>query len=292
MIHVRAACKINLSLDVLALRSDGYHELSSIVHTVGLWDELQIVAGQNGFKSNVDLPDDNLCTRAATRWFEALGEGAAFSTVHISLQKHLPIGAGIGGGSGNAAAVLLALNALQAEHSADGIDDEKLHRIAAKLGADVPLFLRGGCQLMEGIGEKLSPLPPQDFWIVLLKPPVFGDTRAVFRQWDEVQPASLRATPTLTSAIRSRDIEKIAASVGNDLTDAAKQSGQPVEATLQYLRGSGAIGASLSGSGAACFGIFEDKTAARAALAQLQASLDAEWFVAAAPLCARGVEIV
>lgn len=288
---LRSTCKINLSLDVLALRDDGYHELDSIVHSVALCDEIEIVPHQSGFFSNADLPADNLCTRAAARWFEAMGGAAAFSTVLIRLQKNLPIGAGLGGGSGNAAAVLLALNALQQKYNAQTLEDVALHAIAAKLGADVPLFLRGGCQRMQGIGEKLSPLPAQNFWIILLKPSVFGDTRAVFARWDETQTPSQRATENLLPSLATRDTKGIAQGLGNDLADAARKCGQPVDETLALLRENGALNACLSGSGAACFGIFETENAARKCENKLRASLTADWFAAAASLCDWGVEL-
>jgi 4-diphosphocytidyl-2-C-methyl-D-erythritol kinase len=292
MIRVRSACKINLTLDVLALRADGYHELDSIVHTVAMWDELTITPGAEGFACNENLPADNLCTRGAARWLEAMGTQAAFSCVHIALQKNLPIGAGIGGGSGNAAAVLLALNDWQRRRAAPPLEESRLWQIAATLGADVPLFLRGGAQRMQGIGEKLTPLPPQNFWIVLLKPPVFGDTRAVFGEWDKTQTPSQRATPRLLEVWNSKNIAAVAQTLGNDLTDAARRSGQPVDDLLNLLRDAGGRGACLSGSGAACFGIFSDEQSARAAQTALQAQFEEEWFCAAAPLCKQGVEFL
>ena len=287
--RIRSACKINFSLDVLALRDDGYHELDSLVHTIALWDEIEIVPGESGFSSNALLPSDNLCTRAALRWFEAIGEAAAFSSVRIRLQKNLPIGAGLGGGSGNAAAVLIALQHLQIERGGATLNEDSLHEIASKLGADIPLFLRGGAQRMQGIGEKLSALPAQNFWIVLLKPPIFGDTRAVFAAWDDAPADSNRATEKLLPAWNANDFNGIAQNLGNDLADAARKSGQPVDETMELLRDNGAREACLSGSGAACFGIFETESEARTCEENLRARLDSSWFVAAARLCERGV---
>ena len=288
--HIRSACKINLSLDVLALRPDGYHELDSVVHTVALWDELEIVPDESGFLSNADLPLDNLCTRAAARWFGAMGEDALFSTVLMRLEKQIPIGAGLGGGSGNAAAVLIALQTLQTERGGAPLNESSLHQIAAKLGADVPLFLRGGALRIQGIGEKLSDLPACNFWIVLLKPPVFGDTRAVFAAWDGAPPVSNRATEKLIEALNANSFNSIARSLGNDLADAARRCGQPVDETTKLMRDNGAREACLSGSGAACFGVFETEAEARACETNLRETLAPDWFVAAAELCEWGVE--
>lgn len=288
MIRVRSACKINLTLDVLRRRDDGYHELDSLVHTVALWDEIVVTPGGSGFRCKVDLPADNLCTRAARLWLEA--SRANFSSVGIELQKNLPIGAGIGGGSANAAAVLLALNEWQREKGEEPLAETELARIAKALGADVPLFLRGGAQRMQGIGEQLTSLQPADFWVVLLKPPVFGDTRAIFALWGETRPPSQHATESLLESWGSRGLEAIAASLGNDLADAARRSGQPIDETLGLLRGAGAVGVCLSGSGAACFGLFENETRAREAELKLRAETPSGWFCAAAALCAHGVE--
>lgn len=289
MIRVRSACKINLTLDVLERRADGYHELDSLVHTVALWDELTLSSGASGFSCNAQLPADNLCTRAAARWLEAMGAAALFHQIHITLQKNLPIGAGIGGGSGNAAAVLLALDEWQRRNDAPTLAKTELERISASLGADVPLFLGGGAQRMTGIGEKLTPLIARNLWIVLLKPPVFGDTRAVFAEWGTTKTPTQRATPRLLSAWQAGDVGAIAQNLGNDLTDAARRSGQPVDEVLALLRESSALGACLSGSGAACFGIFPDECAARAAETNLRAQIGNDWFCAVGQLCERGV---
>lgn len=291
MIQVRSACKINLTLDVLGRRADGYHQLDSLVHTVALWDEIEIEPGGSGFTCNVALPVDNLCTRAAERWMAAQGT-ADFSTVRIKLRKNLPIGAGIGGGSGNAAAILLALNEHASRSGAPPLGADELLRVATTLGADVPLFLCGGAQRMRGIGEQLTRLSSHDCWIVLLKPPVFGDTHAIFKLWGERRPASGNATARLMEVWGHGVLAEIAEQLGNDLAEPARQSGQPVDKTIALLAATGATGAGLSGSGTACFGLFSEENMARDAEAKLRSAIGADWFCAAAALCPRGVQVL
>jgi 4-diphosphocytidyl-2-C-methyl-D-erythritol kinase len=143
---------------------------------------------------------------------------------------------------------------------------------------------------MQGIGEKLSPLTPRDFWIVLLKPPVFGDTRAVFAEWAKTHEPSQRATTRLMEQWESGDLTGIARNIGNDLADAARRSGQPVNEVLEMLRKSGALRACLSGSGAACFGFFGDENVARSAETDLRGQIGVDWFCAAAQMCERSIE--
>jgi len=289
MIQVRSACKINLTLDVLGRRPDGYHKIDSLVHTVALWDEITVIPGQSGFDSNVELPAENLCTRAASAWLRVQPD-AAFQTVRVVLKKNLPVGAGIGAGSANAAAVLLALNQWQRRVGREPLSPTQLVPLATSLGADVPLFLDGGAQRMQGIGDRLTSLPAAPFWIVLLKPPVFGDTRAIFSIWSQTQTTSFRSTQRLIESWENLDIHGVAAGLGNDLAEPARCSGQPVDETLELLRRAGALGAGLSGSGTACFGLFQNETAARAAELQLTTEVPADWFCATAALCPHGVQ--
>ncbi len=295
MITVQSSAKINLTLDVLSRRSDGYHALQSVIHTIGLWDTLTFDF-QPEFEITCNLKhlanEDNLCWKALRLWREAaekLGQNK-FNGVQIHVEKRIPMGAGLGGGSGNAAATLLALN----RHCQNLLDEKSLHLVAAKVGADVPLFLEGGCALMEGIGEKLSPLPDLSGWIVVVQPPQKLSTPAVFRAWDEVclvkTPVSAH-TPRMLDCLRSGDLTQAAKVLGNDLTPAAQHLGLDIGQLKNLLLEHGALGAEMTGSGSAVFGIFDSENAARKAVSHLENQRDKLnlEFVAAIPLCDQAV---
>ncbi len=291
--HLRSSAKINLSLDILARRADGYHQLASVVHSVGLYDEIELELTRDG-EIALDCADAelcgeaNLCARAVRLWNQTTGDRFG---ARIGLHKTIPTGAGLGGGSGNAAAILLAL----ARASKIAVSAGALEKLGAQLGADVPLFLHGGALLMEGIGEKLTPLAPLDGWIVLVKPPVSLATPPMYRAWDESELQSENATPDLLKDWQS-GLATIAANLGNDFARVVNQLMPAPSRCVELLRQVGALGAQMSGSGSACYGIFADGNAAQAAQAELEIALAkdvltegaATWVV---PFVARGVEI-
>lgn len=306
----RSAAKVNLTLDILGQRSDGYHELQSVVHTVGLWDSLAFeFDGTAGLELRCNHPqlatESNLCLQAARGWLAALGSTSdpPFTGLRITLEKHIPFGAGLGGGSGNAAAVLLALNrAFNAP-----LTDTALAQVAATLGADVPFFLRGGCALMEGIGERLTPLPTLSGWLVILKPPMGFSTPEIYRQWDGMGRASGRGSAAMQSAVEMVDLGRVAKALQNDLSYAARPLGLAytdaqrvdIEALGAALRAHGALGATMTGSGSAVFGLFEHEGEARQAAQKLQrgaaypaanAAVEPTHQVFVAPFCQAGVE--
>lgn len=276
---VRSAAKINLTLDVLGLRPDGYHELRSIVHTIGLWDTISFRFGPpRGLSFECDQSelqsDDNLCLQAARLWSQAAHR---VLDCHISLEKTIPSGAGLGGGSGNAAATLAALNG----RFDNALSHAQLHHLATKLGADVPLFLNGGCALIEGIGERITPLRALEGWIVVLQPEQKLSTPQVFRAFDELNrttanPSTTNASTTNASTALLQAIEgrasflNMAKLLQNDLTTAAAKCGVDVEQGLNQLQQSGAVGTGMTGSGSAVFGVFADESSARRALNRLQ----------------------
>ncbi len=295
MLVFQSPAKINLSLDILARRADGYHELQSVIHCIGLFDTISLdMTGSAGLSfrcSDANLSgDDNLCLQAARAWFQAAksleGKRSYFPGVRITLDKKIPVGAGLGGGSGNASATLLALN----EYSDAPLPQSQLHEIATSLGADVPLFFNGGCALMEGIGERLSTLPAQSGWAVLVCPDQHASTPAVYQRFDELNAASLRSTPALLQAISARDISAIGAQLQNDLQIAAKTLGIDTDLPVALLKDCGAIGACLSGSGAASFGLFETQEKAQSAESEIrsEARLPQGYRVFSAPLIGDG----
>lgn len=292
--HLQSAAKVNLTLDIINRRADGYHELASVVHTVGIWDEIQVEILNDGaicFTCNrEDLAgDDNLCVRAVRKWNETTGENVG-AAVH--LQKQIPTGAGLGGGSGNAAAILLSLNRATAKPLSMG----ELKQIGATLGADVPLFLEGGAVLMEGIGEKLTPLSPLSGWLLVVKPELSLSTPSVYSAWDHGRFESKNDTPRILEIWQGGELHYITARIGNDLERAAVQITSAPARLIELLMQVGALGARMSGSGSACFGVYETATAAHSAAQALKTELakdvqlrSSRLFVA--PFCARGVEI-
>jgi 4-diphosphocytidyl-2-C-methyl-D-erythritol kinase len=296
MLFYRSPAKINLSLDVLSRRADGYHELQSVTHCIGLFDTLGLdLTGAPGLSfrcSNTALSgDDNLCLQAARAWLQATktleGQRRYFPGIRLTLDKKIPVGAGLGGGSSNAAATLLALN----DHFKTPLENAQLHEIATELGADVPLFLRGGCALLEGIGEKISDLPALSGWVVLIHPPQHADTPTVYRRFDEIGELSPPSTPVVAQAVREGNLEKVAAQLKNDLQNAAQSLGIETALPIRLLKKHDALGAQMTGSGAASFGLFANEEAARNAQENLRADeeLPPAYQVFSAPLLAGGI---
>ncbi len=292
--RARSSAKINLSLDILERLPNGYHTLASVVHPVGLWDELELsfqLESNIVFRcDNEELNgDDNLCVHAFKAWRDATKfEGGA----SIRLNKRIPFGAGLGGGSGNAAAVLRLANARAPVSLREG----ELLEIAATLGADVPLFLRESPVLMEGIGDRLTEIAPLEGWVVLLKPRVGFPTPAIYRAWDEGELRSHRGTSALLDAWDTREIETVAPLLSNDLERAASLVSRLPARCVEVLNRAGALGSRLSGSGSACFGLCESPQHARQVQRNLEIELakdvlleSATTFVA--PLVSRGVEL-
>lgn len=294
---VHSAAKVNLTLDVLSRRRDGYHELQSVVHAVGLWDTLSF-----DFEANFNHPtaitigcnraelrsDNNLCLKAARAWLETAQSKGYTRPIfcHIELTKRIPFGAGLGGGSGNAAATLRAFNHQHREL----FSESELLSIGAKVGADVPFFLMGGATLMEGIGDRLSYLPPVSGWLLLVQGTQILSTPAVYGAWDDMQEESQRATAQMLEAfentifrnmgltledvtrpalqkveVASPHIKCIAQALGNDLERAACQLLPELHSMATFLKDQGAFGAQMTGSGSAVFGLFDDENRAREA---------------------------
>jgi len=293
--RARSSAKINLSLDILERLPNGFHTLRSLVHPVGLWDEIEFSFGAQErivfYCDHADLSGhDNLCVRAFTAWREAAG--VSLGAV-IGLHKTIPHGAGLGGGSGNAAAILRVANT----HAPHPLSEAALLEVAAKLGADVPLFLQSSPVLMEGIGERLAPLAALEGWVVIVKPSEGFATADIYQAWDENNLASERATDGLLEVWDASDIEEIATRLGNDLEQAARMVSPLPDLCVKILLASGASGARLSGSGSACFGLFPTREIAESARAQIEEQKAKDVLLEGAttflaPLCVEGIEFV
>jgi 4-diphosphocytidyl-2-C-methyl-D-erythritol kinase len=299
MLTYHSPAKINLSLDILGVRPDGFHELQSVVHCIGLYDVLTFQFGvEPNFSLTSNVPElattDNLCLKAARAWLEyveknsiAIAGQSWWRPAHIRLHKNIPAGAGLGGGSANAATTLRALDFLYRSN----LSEKALAQIAARLGADVPLFLRGGCALMEGIGEKLTPLPPLRGAVVVIVPNQHASTPAVYKRYDELGAASQQSTPELLRVMKNGELISSSQKLGNDLRAAAESMGIDVELPIHLLQKHGARAAQMSGSGASSFGLFDSQIAAESAALKIREDTDfpRAYKVLAAPLIAGGI---
>jgi 4-diphosphocytidyl-2-C-methyl-D-erythritol kinase len=295
--RLRSSAKVNLTLDILGVLPNGYHTLSSIVHTVGIWDEIDATLTPNTpvtFSCNRDdlTGEDNLCIKTIYAWNKATNTTVGGK---IHLNKKIPTGAGLGGGSGNAAAILIALNKMRLLPLSDG----ELNDIGASLGADVPLFIKGGGVLMEGIGEKLTPLPKLEGALLVVKPVASLSTPQVYKAYDHGGFSTENATPAMLATFESPhlNVRTVVADLGNDLEKAAAQITSAPAKIVEYLWKVNALGAQMSGSGSACFGIFESQEAAEIAHRDIQSLLakdlltsGSQCFVAA--FCEKGVELL
>jgi len=265
---VRAYAKVNLGLEVLGSRDDGYHELRTLFQTIDLHDELVLRPRSRGVVVRCTdplVPKDgtNLAARAAEA---VLAHGAVAAGVEIEIRKRIPVGGGLGGGSSDAAAVLLGIDGMWRL----GLGPDGLHRLARRLGADVPYFLLGGTALGLSRGDEVYPLRRQlRAHVVLVDPGIHVSTARVFARVDA------RLTPRLNSNsifyFVSRELEGPGAFrfLVNDLEEAALEEAPSLRAQARRIRavllGQGACLAALSGSGASYFGLFEGaRPAARA----------------------------
>jgi 4-diphosphocytidyl-2-C-methyl-D-erythritol kinase len=270
---ILARAKLNLSLDVLARREDGYHDLRMVMQTVELADTLTVTEREGeGVRVYTDLrylPGDerNLAAIAARKFFEETGwQGKGLS---IELEKKIPVCAGMGGGSADAAAVLRALNEL----SGLGLPVARLAQIGERVGSDVPYCVLGGTALAEGRGERLTPLTPlPDCHIVVCKPPFPISTPELFGCVDCRKLRCRPDTEGILAALEAGDLPGIARRLYNVFEDVlTDRRGGEIVAIKQELISQGALGAVMSGTGPTVFGIFDRETAARDAYETLKA---------------------
>ena len=272
MITVEAHAKINWSLNIVSAREDGYHELDMLMQTLELADELTF-APAKWLSLTVDgrqLPvgGRNLVIRAGNALNEYIGKRRG---ARIVLKKRIPVRAGLGGGSADCAAALLALNRLWGL----GLPMKKLMEIGKELGADVPFCLMGGLARVRGIGEELVPLEaPPRVPLVLVHPGMGLSTGQVFQRWDEEgrveQPADIDG---LEEALIRGDMAAMAACSGNSLERAAIALLPEVAEAMERMRREGAKLVRMTGSGSAVFGAFETEEAARIATERIPGAI-------------------
>ncbi len=276
----RAYAKINIGLDVLRRRADGYHEVKMIMQTVDIYDELVLEKRKEpGIElrmDNSELPSggDNLICRAADLLFR---EKKITEGVNISLTKRIPIAAGMAGGSADAAAALRGVNELFDL----GYSLTELQALGVGLGADIPYCLAGGTMLSEGIGEILTPLPaPPAAHLVIAKPDINVSTAFVYGNLHADRLAWHPDIDGMIAALQKGDLDGITDRLGNVLETVTVKAHPVIEQIRELLRKQGAENALMSGSGPTVFGIFKEKeTAARAAEAVERGRLAKQIFV-------------
>ena len=253
----KAYAKLNISLDVNEKRPDGYHNMTMVMQSISLCDELLLEktgTGKIQIKSNLSfIPSDerNLAVRAALRYLEAVGESG--QGLRMELKKHIPVGAGMAGGSSDAAAVLRALNRLYG----GALSPEALETLSASVGSDVPFCVRGGTALATGRGERLESLPPMpDCAFLVCKPDFSISTPELFRKLDQ---GSLRCHPDtagILEALRLGDLGRICRRMYNVFEDVDDRRLRTVQEIKGRLLDVGALGAIMTGTGSAVFGVF------------------------------------
>ena len=271
-ISVKALAKINLGLDVVCRREDGYHEVRMIMQTIHLFDRLEIsrnTSGQITMETNLAfLPtnENNLVYKAAKLLTDEFG---IKDGVHVWLHKHIPVAAGMAGGSTDAAAVLYGMNRIFDL----GLSKEGLMERGVKIGADVPYCVMRGTALAEGIGEKLTKLPPMVKCPVLIaKPQINVSTKFVYENLKLDEKTKHPDIDRLVADIRERDLHKIGADMGNVLETVTIPAYPVIAEIKEYMSEHGAVNAMMSGSGPTVFGLFEKEADAVSAYEAMKAS--------------------
>jgi len=265
-LELQAYAKVNLTLDVGRLRSDGYHEISSVMQTISLADTLILTAAPEGITVQCNpsgaAPDGpaNLAYRA----LESLADRIEAAGLDLQISKRIPTAAGLGGGSSDAAAALKAANAFCNLR----LTEVELVSLAARLGSDVAFFIRGGTALAQGRGETITVLPTlRPLWLVLVKPEFPVATAEIYAR---CQPGQQRPwTTRFLAAVSRSDRDGMLANMGNDMEPVTAAAYPQVSVLTTRLQQLGAERALMSGSGPTVFGVFPGEEEARSAARQL-----------------------
>lgn len=263
-----APAKLNLTLDILGARPDGYHEMEMVMQSVSLCDSIRLDLGfAGGIRASSGLqflPNDkeNLAVAAALAFRRATGQ--TWRDLLITIDKHIPVCAGTAGGSSDAAAVLRGLNAL----TGAGLSPQDLAKIGEDVGSDVPYCVLGTTALAGGRGETLTPLPPlPPCWIVLCKPRFSISTPALFRAWDKGKRRLRPDTRGVLLALEAGSLVEVARRMFNVFEGVLPPAQRrEIEGIKTALLTAGALGAAMSGSGPTVFGLFSEEASAEAAV--------------------------
>jgi len=273
LIVEKSNTKINFGLSILDKRKDGYHNLDTIFAELDWGDELMFAPAKK-FKLTIELRTQNPLSRIpvdetnlifqAYRLIRSMFDSVS-TEYAIHLKKQIPPGAGLGGGSSNAATTLRTLNKLWGV----GLSDIVLEKIGAKLGADVPFFIRGCVQRGQGIGEKLSPISyNQDWWVIVAVHPIHCSTAHAYRDYKKHLSVNYLPCKFTGSSLAEKELIPLQ----NDFEPMVFENYSEIEETKSQLKTEGAFYASLSGSGSAVYGVFQNHEAAKSALSKLDSS--------------------
>ena len=268
----RAWAKLNLTLDVTGRLDGGYHAMEMIMQTCSVYDGVYIAAhpgtGAVTVRTNrryLPVDGDNIAGKAVRAFFAAAGTEKAWD-VEVRLEKRIPVCAGLGGGSADAAAVLRGMNRL----FKTGLDAAALEEIGGRIGADVPFCIRGGTALARGRGEVLTPLTPlAPCGFVLCKPKMSISTPELFARIDCGRIRCRPDTAAAVSALETGNVPELARRMYNVFEDVLGRRAAAIAEIKSALYDAGALGAVMSGTGSAVFGVFSDRAQARRAQAQL-----------------------
>ncbi len=274
--QLKALAKINLGLDVLRKREDGYHDVRMIMQTVRIFDRLALVKqDKEGIRVRTNLyylpaNENNLVYKAANLLFEEFDIPGGLS---IDLKKYIPVAAGMAGGSSDAAAVLYGLNRMYGL----GLSQEQLMERGVKIGADVPYCIMRGTALAEGIGERLTSLPPMPPCNILVaKPGISVSTKYVYENLhaNDLRPEQHPDIDGILDALKKQDLRGMAEALrdGNVLETVTASAYPVIEKLKETMEENGAAVALMSGSGPTVFGIYEDRMQARRAMAAIRKS--------------------
>ena len=265
-VHLLAPAKLNLSLDVVGILPGGYHALDMVMQAVSLYEQVtlrrsvDLVVRIPG--SRIPTGPKNTAYKAALAFFYYTG---LLAGADITIRKSVPVRAGMGGGSADAAAVLVGLNTLYGAH----LSMTELCALGASVGADVPFALMGGTCRVQGLGDLIKALPPcPDCWFTVVMPGYGISTPAAFAAYDQIGSPTHPECAAQETAIRSGDLNGLCSAAGNALEVCA--GGADTAALKEALTAHGARAALMTGSGAAVFGIFETEDAARQAASALE----------------------
>ena len=273
-IQLKALAKINLGLDVLRRREDGYHEVKMIMQTIGLHDDLEIRKTKTpGIQVKTNLyylptNENNLVYKAAKLLMD---EFQIQDGVSIQLKKRIPVAAGMAGGSSDGAAVLWGINQMYGL----GLSMQALMERGVRLGADVPYCIQRGTALAEGIGEKLSVLPPMPKCTILIaKPGISVSTKFVYENLhaNDLKPEQHPDVDSMIEAMRQKDLGLLCSRMGNVLETVTIPAYPVINEIKRTMMDNGAIGSMMSGSGPTVFGIFDSPVATKQAMKAVRAA--------------------
>ena len=269
--QLKSLAKINLGLDVIGRRENGYHDVRMVMQTIYLYDDVTVKKTEEPgivVKTNLSyLPvnEDNIAYKAAKMLIDEFGIEQG---VEITLNKHIPVAAGLAGGSSNAAAVLVGMNRIFDLK----LSQKDMMERGVKLGADVPYCVMRGTVLAEGIGEILTPLPPMPkCYILIAKPGINVSTKVVYEKLDSKPIENHPNIDAIINGLAENDVYKVAASLGNVLEAVTIEDYPVIEDIKDAMKEAGALNAMMSGSGPTVFGIFDDKKVAKEAKEKIKA---------------------